>query len=376
MDAANLEHSEVLPLKPRRLQSLDVLRGLTIAGMITVNATAVLEHGARKVFPVLLHTVWTGFTAADAVFPAFITMVGVSVAVSAKSDGSGLPTAKILWRALRLILLGLLLVNMYLLIIPNLPIPPRIPGVLQRIGLVYAMIAFIYPLTDGRTRGLLAGAILLMYWGLCLLPIPDGSPVDLHSQGHSFVCWVDRLVFGSWVAGEGASGFDPEGIMGTFPAFAQALIGTIAGDYLRRGDVENRLRARKLALFGVGGVLLALVWNPFYPICKSLWTSSFVLLSAGITLIGLGLFHGLCDARPAFAKGGPLGSLGRNSIAAYTLHYVLLTTIGARPYQAVLDGLIPIVGPEWAALAPVAMFFVVIWIPLGIMDRKGWYWRI
>lgn len=360
--------------KARRLQSLDLLRGLTIAGMVVVNGSAVFEASGRPVFEVLLHKPWIGFTAADAVFPAFITMVGVSLAVATKAGAPALPPVKILWRAVRLFILGLLLVNMFAVLAPAI-FPPRIPGVLQRIGLVYALAAFLYPVTATKTRALLAGAILLAYWGICLLPIPDGSAVNLAEQGHSFVCWVDRAVFGNWVFGKGPAGYDPEGIMGTLPALAQALIGTVAGDYLRR-NLPIGQAARKIALAGAGSIVLGLAWSSVYPISKPLWTGSFVLLSAGITLVGLAAFHYLCDGKPAPAKGGPLGSLGRNSIAAYTYHFILLMFVGSAPFQAAIDATQPILGAKVAALVPIAMFFLIVWAPLALLDRKGWYLRI
>jgi predicted acyltransferase len=360
--------------KGRRLQSLDLMRGLTVVGMIVVNATAALSYVANPVFPILLHAHWAGFTAADAVFPAFITMVGVSIAISARPQDP-LPPQRILWRAARLILLGLILVNLYLPIAPE-AWPPRFPGVLQRIGIVYAIVAYVYPRTSLRARAIAAGALLLGYWGLCLLPIPGGPAVDLLAPGRDLPSWVDRQVFGSWIGEKGQYGFDPEGLLSTLPVIAQALIGTIAGDWLRQG-VPIATLSRRLALAGVAGIALALLWNPLFPIVKSIWTSSFVLISAGITLLGLALFHRLYDEGNALPrKGGLFGSFGRNAITAYALHYVVINLVMTSVLRAPMVALTPVIGHEWAALAPVAIFLALIWLPIAVMDRKGWYLKI
>lgn len=361
--------------KKERLASLDLLRGLTVFGMIIVNASAALEAAGEKIFPVLLHAHWAGFTAADAVFPAFITMVGVSIGVSGR-PGAKAPAGAILWRAARLILLGFLLVNMYLPLAPAQLWPPRLPGVLQRIGIVYAIVAFAYPRTSLRTRALGAAILLLGYWAICVAPLPDGTLVDLLRQGRNFPSWVDRQVFGTWLSVKGPDGYDPEGLMSTLPAIAQALIGTIAGDFLRRGLPVARL-ARGFAVVGAIFVALGLAWNTVLPIAKPIWTSSFVLLTAGITLLGLALFHGLRDGKGIPPKKGwPLGSFGRNAITAYSLHLLLIQLVMTSAIRAPIHYLSPFVGREWAALAPVLIFMVIIWLPVSMLDRRGWYLKI
>jgi predicted acyltransferase len=365
--------------KGRRLPSLDLLRGLTVAGMIVVNATAAFETVMPRVFPVLLHAKWAGFTAADLVFPAFIAMVGVSIAISAKPGRPDAAAArKILARAARLILLGLLLVNMYLPLAPEALWPPRLPGVLQRIAIVFAVAAFVYPYTSTRARAAIAAALLVGYWGLCILPLPDGSLVDLSQQGRNFPSWFDRWAFGSWNAVKGPDGYDPEGLLSTLPAIAQGLLGTVAGDFLRRGIPILRLSLQFVAA-GAIAVLLALAWHPFFPIAKPIWTSSFVVLTTGLVLIGLGAFHLAFDSRRSGAKigtGGLLGSLGRNAVTAYALHLLLIQLMMTQPMQAVALGAGAVVGPQWGALAPVGLFLALIWIPMAVMDRRGWYWRI
>lgn len=358
--------------RSRRLPSLDLLRGLTVLGMIVVNATAGVAHRDGPVFAPLLHSDWAGFTIADSVFPAFIVMLGVSVTLSSARGGGTLP---ILTRALRLILLGLLLSNIFWLYDMS-EYHPRLPGVLQRIGIVYAATALLYREAGWRTRAIVAALILLLYWPLCLLPSPDGVATDLWVPGHNFVSWADRAVLGDFRFVRGPEGYDPEGLLGTLPTFAEALIGTLAGDWLRRGS-PPRETWRTMALAALAMIAIGLGWGLVFPIAKNLWTSSFVLLSAGIALLALAGFHALVDGRPESGKrGGLLGSFGRNAIAAYALHEFTAFILTSDALQLPFRALAPQTGTRVAALAPVLIFTALVWWPIAAMDRRGWHWRI
>ncbi|MEH3039210.1 MAG: heparan-alpha-glucosaminide N-acetyltransferase domain-containing protein [Sphingomonas paucimobilis] len=360
----------------RRLRSLDLLRGVTVAGMIAVNATAGVQGLDGPVFATLLHADWVGFTLADAVFPAFLTMVGVSIAISARGDAaSAASTRRVLARAARMILIGLLLGHMFFLADFD-RYGVRLPGVLQRIGLVFAACALLYPRMTTRGRAILAGVLLFGYWLLCLLPVPGGGVTDLWVPGRNFVSWVDRAVFGDWAYVKGPDGFDPEGLLGTLPAIAQGLLGTLAGDYLRRG-LPVSAAAKRLATAGLTGIVVGLAWGVVFPIAKGLWTSSFVLLSTGITIVLLGAFHAWFDrdARPA-TTGDFFGAFGRNAIAAYVLHELASIILHGDAIQLPFTILAPVLGTKVAALAPVAIFVALIWWPIAYMDRRGWYLRV
>jgi predicted acyltransferase len=200
--------------------------------------------------------------------------------------------------------------------------------------------------------------------------------VDLLSIGRNFPSWFDRLVSGSWICVKGANGYDPEGFLSTLPAIAQAIVGTIAGDYLRRNLPVRHLSWRFLGT-GVVGVVLGLVWNPFFPIAKPIWTSSFVLLTTGIVMMTLGVFHNLFDRTgTALRKGGLLGSFGRNSIAAYSLHLLVIQLMMTPLMQALARYAGRVSSPQIGALVPVAVFLTLIWLPMAFMDRRGLYWRI
>jgi predicted acyltransferase len=362
----------------RRLSSLDLLRGLTVLGMVTVNAVSAVADIDGPVFSSLLHARWAGFTIADAVFPAFIFMLGVSIAIATGfGDRSGRAvTGKILGRAIRLVLLGLVLTNMFWLSDFVGSGTPRLPGVLQRIGIVYAVTALLYQRTGWRARAALAAGVLLLYWPLSLIPSPDGLATDLWVPGHDFVSWVDRSLFGRWGFAKGPAGFDPEGLLSTLPTIAEALIGTLAGDYLRRA-LPPREAGGRMALVGGAMMAVGLVWGLVFPIAKNLWTSSFVLLSAGLALVLLGALHARFDLDDEPPRhGGLLGSFGRNAIAAYTLHEVGSIILAGDAIQLPFVWLAPVIGTKIASLAPVAIFVALVWWPISYMDRRGWYLKI
>lgn len=357
----------------RRLRSLDLLRGLTVLGMIVVNATSGVAQYDAPVFALLLHAKWAGFTAADAVFPAFILMVGVSVAIS--SRGERPDVGRILGRAVRLVLLGLLLSNTFWLYDFE-SYAPRLPGVLQRIGIVYAVVALLYPVTGSRTRAGIAAGLLLLYWPLCLIPAPDGLPTDLWVPGHNFVAWFDRWGLGIFRFRPGPEGFDPEGLLSTIPVVAEALIGTLAGDWLRRG-LPVRAAGRTMAGAGLALLATGLIWGLVFPIAKKLWTSSYVCVSAGVALLLLAAFHVRYDeGDPPVRRGNLLGSFGRNAIAAYTLHELTAFYLTGDAMQRPFLWLRPLLGTQIAALAPVLIFTALIWWPIATMDRRGWYLKI
>jgi predicted acyltransferase len=217
-----------------RLISLDVLRGWAVFGMILVNSAAGMKWGAQAaVFPLLLHVPWSGLTFADLVFPAFLMMVGVAIPFSLRGASSDARGRAIVWRTARLVLAGFLLSNLYWF--QDFASGEwRLFGVLQRIGIVYGLCAILFLATGARTRLVIVGAVLILYWPLVLLPAGDGLVTDIHLRGHNFAAYVDRLLLGPHLYVQGAEGYDPEGILGTLPAVAHGLIGVAIGELLAR----------------------------------------------------------------------------------------------------------------------------------------------
>jgi predicted acyltransferase len=364
-----------------RVMALDALRGLTVLGMIVVN-TAGFLHDPEKLpaYGALLHSTWAGFTLADAVYPSFILIVGVSVAISlaatrivggeAREKAFGTIAA----RTARLLFVGFLISNLGWLQIPD-DSHIRVFGVLQRIGLVYGVCAVLYLTTGSRLRLALAVAILAAYWPVTLLPTPDG-PADLLAPGRNIVSWSERAMLGTHVYVPGRYGFDPEGLLSMLPAIAQGLIGVAVGEWIV-GRGPGVATARGLAWAGAAVTLAGIAWCLVYPPIKALWTGSFVLISTGPTLIGLGLFYWVLDVRGARFPGRTvLLAFGANAITAYVMHEVGSIALEAGFFRQVYEAAAHVVSPEAAALLPVVIFTLMVWAPIAWFYRKHWIIRI
>jgi predicted acyltransferase len=362
-----------------RLVSLDVLRGIAVVGMIVVNSAAYLKYVDRfDAYPVLLHSDWAGITLADLVFPAFLVTVGASIPLSlGAAETGGLhrgTAAKIFWRSVRLVIAGLLISNLYWLAdFAHSEFRPF--GVLQRIGLCYFAAALLYLIAGWRFRLGLAALVLLLYWPLTLIPFPDGH-TNLYAAGANFVSWFDRAALGVHVYVKGPLGYDPEGILSTLPAIAQTLLGTVAGEWLLRHR-ERRAAPRMMTLAGVALLLLGAVWSPFFPPVKNIWTGSYVLITTGAALLAWALCHWALDVKRRTIWGTDFFvAFGLNAIFAYILHELaslMLAGDGMRWFYGVASRLL---APKAAALVPVIVFVLIIWLPVRYLYRRHWIVRI
>ena len=368
------------PAERERLLSLDMMRGLAVIGMILVNEMAGMASEG-KVFPLLLHAPWDGLTVADIVFPMFLMMVGVSIPLSLRnSDGlTAAESSRILWRSFRLILLGWILTNMWWLSDFSAT-DWRLFGVLQRIGLVYGACAFLFLLCSPRTRLIIAALILILYWPLALMPALDGLPNDIWQRGHNFVASVDRVLLGAGNHNyvKGPEGYDPEGLLGTLPAIAQGLIGIAVGEYLLRRREDE---VRRLALAGAAMLVVGVAWGFVFPVVKDIWSSSFVLVTSGITAILLALLRAIYDrSQPVdgLRKAGAVLVLpfGVNAIAAYVLHFVAAGLLGWDLLQQTYRMTRGTLGEPIAAFLPVLLFMAFIWLCMWYLWKKRWIIKI
>ena len=366
--------------KPRLL-SLDVLRGLTVVGMILVNSMSGMFYGAKAaVFPLLLHAHWDGLMLADLVFPGFLMMVGVAIplAMANSREGAGKETGAILGRTGRLVLLGFLLSNLYWFADFSESYW-RLFGVLQRIGLVYGACALLFLACSSKVRMGIIAAILVLYWPLSLLPALDGlTPTDIWQRGHNFVGSVDRVLLGEHLDVKGPEGYDPEGLLGTLPAIAHGLIGVAIGEYLLKRPAGA---AQRLALVGAGMLALGVAWGFVFPVIKDIWSSTFVLVTCGITTLALAGLHAWLDrdtpptgATRLFVLFG--SAFGINAIAAYVLHELTGSMLGWQamlvPYHALKGS----IGEGWAAFAPVLIYIGIIWLAVDYLRRRKWVIKI
>jgi predicted acyltransferase len=280
---------------------------------------------------------------------------------------------RIIGRTLRLFGVGLVLANLDWVFDPAQN-TWAIWHVLQRIALVYAAASLLFLTFRPRTLALIAGAVLVLYWPLTLLPSLDETPTNLWQRGHTFVSSVDRLMLGDHRVVKGPEGYDPEGLLSTLPAIAQALLGVFLGlEFLER---RGRQLAERLAVAGALMVAVGLAWGHLLPVVKDLWSSSFVLLTTGVTVLALAALHLWLDDRPPLtgllaALVGVPTSFGLNAIAAYVLYEL---TDGILSW-AVMVGFIrraaPVLSEPVAALFPAALVIFFSWLAVDALRRRG-----
>ncbi|TBR21914.1 DUF1624 domain-containing protein [bacterium] len=294
-----------------RLKSLDVFRGLTIAGMVLVNGP-----GLDAAYAPLRHSRWDGCSAADLVFPFFLFIMGTALAFASARNVPGAPWGPVFRRAAVLVGLGL-----FLNAIPYWhPATFRFPGVLQRIAVCYLAAVAVQRRLSWRAQAWLAAALLVGYAAaLRWVPVPGFGAGVLTPEG-SLPSYVDRLLLGPHTYYQGP--FDPEGFLSTLPAVVTVLLGGFAGAWLR-GERSPAEKAAGLAAAGAVGVALGMLWAPVLPLNKALWSSSYVLYSGGWAALGLALCFWAFDVR-GLRGTEPFEALGVNAILAYVAHILTL----------------------------------------------------
>ena len=360
--------AEGLSAAARRWTSVDALRGSTVAAMLLVNDPGDWSH----VYAPLKHAEWNGCTPTDLIFPCFLFVVGVSVAlgisprVEQGADRGSLLRAT-LWRALRIVALGVAINLVAWWLLPDAHL--RWPGVLQRIGVCFAGTAAFAIFARPKAWLAVAAALLGGYWLLLLA----GGSLDPWSN---IASRIDTAVFGSHVYLIDAvtgRGHDPEGLLATLPSLATSLLGLYAGQSLRRGKLGE-------LLFGaVGALAIGIAWSHWLPLNKNLWTPSFALVCAGLTAFALLAAHVAIDrcGMPALGR-----RFGVNAIAAYAGSELLQIVLPASGWQqSIYDHLFaswltPFAGPYAASFAYAIAFVLLWWVVVYVMDRRKFYLKL
>ena len=300
-----------------RLVALDAFRGLTIAGMILVNTPGNWKY----VYPPLRHARWEGCTPTDLVFPFFLFIVGTAMWYSFKKfDHSASPAVwkKILKRAALIFAIGLAL-NAFPFY--DQPLSEwRIMGVLQRIAVAFLFGAAICVTVPLRRIPLVTAMILLGYWALLAF---TGGP-DPYGLENNIARTIDLAIFGENHVYHGFGiPFDPEGLISSIPATGTVLIGFLIGSYIDTSSLKPPA-IRNLLGIGVTLTVAGILWGQVFPIIKALWSSSYVLYTAGIATIVLTVFLWLIDIRNYRTWAKPLVVFGINPLFLYSLSVVLI----------------------------------------------------
>ena len=387
---------------PQRLRSLDVFRGLTVAGMLLVNDPG----DARTVFAPLRHAAWHGWTPTDLVFPFYLFIVGITTQLSLsarreRGDDDRALVRQVVRRGAIIFLLGFLMSAF-----PGWQWGPvagwpthgsaadptfwdrvvyrwehvRVLGVLQRIGLAYLLGALLTLRTSLRQQVAIVVALLYGYWfAMTLLPVPgEGGLIGanlLDQPSRLLSAWIDRTVLGTdhlWI---GSVTWDPEGLLSTIPAVATVMLGSFAGRWLgSRRPLAERLNG----LFAAGAIamMLGLMWGWSFPINKSIWTSSYVLFTGGMASVVLAACMWIVDVQKITGWTRPFVIYGVNPIVAFVgsgvlariIYSIVKVEYGGRT-TSLQNAIYEALFASW--LSPVnasllfALSFVVFW--LGIL---------
>ncbi|GAC1484599.1 MAG: heparan-alpha-glucosaminide N-acetyltransferase domain-containing protein [Gemmatimonadaceae bacterium] len=391
------------PTARERLVSLDVFRGITIAGMLLVNDPGTWS----AIFPPLEHAAWDGWTPTDLIFPFFLFIVGITTHLSmsarrARGDDDSALVKQILRRGIIIYLLGFAIAMFPFYqwgTIDSLPNATawdriifriehvRILGVLPRIGIVYICAGLLTLKTTLKQQIVIVAALLFGYWfAMTLIPVPGENAIGavlLHTKDRNLAAYLDRLILGTNHTWIGSVTFDPEGPMSTLPAIGTAMLGVLAGRWIALK--QKSLLERITGLFAAGsiGMMLGLMWNWSFPINKNLWTSSYVIFTAGMACVALATIMWVVDfcnvkwwTKPFVVFGvNPIVAFVGSSVIArliYTLWHVNYngtpTAVQDAIYQSVF---LPWLPPRVASLA-FAICFVLLWygVLLVLYRRK------
>jgi predicted acyltransferase len=361
-----------------RLLSLDAHRGLAVIGMILVDWHYVFPHYAP-----FDHAKWLGVTPADFVFPAFLFAMGMAIPFSLgerKADGA--VYARILRRAVLLFAFGMLLNFMW-------EYQPnsfewsrfRLLGLLQRYALAYPIVAVLYLKLSPRALARVGAGILVGYWALLtLVPVPGFGAPDLAfcpeggTVAPNLATWVDMTVLGAHAGSYYPH--DPEGLLSTPAAAVTGIIGALAGIWLR-GQRPARATIGRLVWWGAGLLALGLLWSLAFPLCKKLWTSSFVLLMGGFSLLLQAGLHHLLDVKRWRRPFGLSLWYGANALALIVFFAFLdtvlrLTGIKRPPYEL----LARVLSDKQASLVYSLFMVVALGLIFRVLYRRRMFLRV
>lgn len=360
-----------------RLQSLDALRGfdmffiMGLSGIIVAFCHLFPESGALIwLGEQMYHVQWDGLSHHDTIFPLFLFVAGISFPFSLDKQRAGGKSEqeiyyKIVKRGITLVLLGFVYNGIFKLDFENM----RYASVLARIGLAWMFAALLFVKFNTKTNVFLAVFILIGYW-LSLWLIP-GSP-NPFSFEDNLVGAIDRVL----LPGRLNDGiFDPEGLYSTLPAIVTALLGMFTGKWVQRSD-DKYSQQKKVAYMLIGAVVLILVgwlWSFVFPINKKLWTSSFVCVLAGYSLLLFALFYYIIDVKGYTRYSLFFRVVGLNSITIYLAQKIIdFNNIS----DFFLGGVISYLPESTGALISQIGYFTVCWLFLYFLYKQKIFLKV
>ncbi|MFA6448919.1 MAG: heparan-alpha-glucosaminide N-acetyltransferase domain-containing protein [bacterium] len=372
--------------KKERSFSLDVFRGLTIAGMILVNT-----HMGTDRYGVLEHAVWNGFTPTDLVFPSFVFIMGVSIIFSMSNRSKiGQSTAKqifhIFYRAAIIFFLGFIWhIDPLSKILPQFE-TIRIMGVLQRLALCYLFTSLIVMFTGRRGQLVAFVACVGGYWLLMkYAPVP-GHGAGVLARDGNLAGYIDNIFLKGHLHAYNP-GWDPEGLLHTLPAIGSCLLGALAAHWLRG---EKSMQEKMAGLFVAGNIfiLAGFVLDRYFPINKNLWSPSYVCLAGGLAMNIYAVCIWFVDFKGWNKITLPFVFLGMNSLFAYLISDLMKGIMSIIPVASDSAGKVmlidfifkhvyePCLTPKTASFL-FSLSYVILWMGItGLMYRKKWFVKI
>lgn len=363
----------------KRLYSIDAFRGfdmLFLAGLMGMISSACLLFPSGEqsaLFAQMDHAVWNGFHVCDVIFPTFLFIAGMSWPFSYESKVSkGLSRGKIYLQILRRFVILFLLGLVYNGLLQNFRLSElRTYSVLGRIGFCWAVSCVLFMNFGRKTRELIAAVLLIGYYVLLrFVPVPGAQGLDPLSLEGNLVGYVDRQLGISTLYNEV---FDPEGVLSNMSAIVTAMLGVFTGELLHDTRVSDRGKIVRMLVSAASMIVVGLVWSRWFPVNKSLWTSTFVLVAGGVALALFSLFYYIIDVRGYRKWAFPFKVVGMNSITIYLATQLI-------PFGAVTDnlfgGLSALLPEIWQPLAFSTGYTVLCWLFLYFLYKKNVFLKV
>lgn len=358
-----------------RVVSIDTLRGFDMFWIMggDLLAKAILERTPWSFSPWLAnqfeHEPWEGFRFYDLIYPLFLFLVGCVIPYSmAKYEGRPSDAhGRVLRRTLLLLLLGMVCNQLLQFQWSGM----RWTGVLQRIGISYGIAAMTWLHTNTRQQVAVCVTILLAYWAiLAWIPAPGGVAGDLTIEGN-LGGYLDRHFLPGKILPEYYGWGDNEGILSTIPAVVTALLGVLCGTWLRTSQTGGR-KCVGMASTGLALLVVGLIWGQYFPVIKNLWTSSYVLVAAGWSLLLLSLFYFIIDVLRWRRWTMCFVVIGMNPVTIYVASEFIDFEKIARFFTGGIMGLVP----TWSQVILLVGQLTAQWLFLWFLYRHRVFLRV